>query len=66
MATVGVIFGHIPVLLKTCFLNYITDLDKNDRQVWLVLSQNTDMACILLNGHDLPCVVPVRCLTFCP
>jgi len=28
------------------------------------LSSNVLTACILLSGHHLPCVVPVRCLTF--
>ena len=32
----------------------------------MVLSQNVVTACILLNDHHLPCVVPVICPTFHP
>ena len=30
----------------------------------VILSRNAITSCILLNCHDLPCVVPVGCLTF--
>lgn len=32
----------------------------------VVLSQDAVTACILLNGHDLPCTVPIKCLTVHP
>lgn len=31
-----------------------------------VVSQNVVTACDLLNGHDLPCAMAVRCLIFSP
>ena len=31
-----------------------------------ILSQNVITDCILFNGHDLPCIVPVKHLTFHP
>ena len=48
-------FRHILVLLKACFLNCLQTR---------TLSQNEVTACILLNGHDLPCTESVRHLTF--
>ena len=30
------------------------------------LSQDAIIAYVLLNGHDLPCIVPVKRLIFCP
>ena len=50
-------FRHVLVLLKACFLNCLQTR---------TLSQNEVTACILLNCHDLPSVVPVGCLTFQP
>lgn len=35
-------------------------------QAGVVLAQNAVTAYILLNGNDLPCIVPVTHLTFCP
>lgn len=32
----------------------------------MVLSQDAVTACILLNGRDLPCTVPIKCLTSHP
>lgn len=32
----------------------------------VVLSQNVVTACILFNGHDILCIVPVKHLTFIP
>ena len=35
-------------------------------QAGMVLSQNAVSVFILYNGHDLPCTVPVKHLTFPP
>ena len=35
-------------------------------QAGVVFSQNALTACNWLNGHDLPCIVPVQHLTFHP
>ena len=32
----------------------------------VVVSQDAVTACILLNGRDLPCTVPTKCLTSHP
>ena len=50
-------FRHVLVLLEACFLNCLQTR---------TLSQNEVTACILLNCHDLPSVVPVGCLAFHP
>lgn len=35
-------------------------------QAGVLLSQNALTACSLLNGHDLPCILPLKHLTFHP
>ena len=64
-------FGHVPVLLKTwVFWTVLQTRPKKQKQnqkqnyAGVVLSQNVVTACTLLNCHNLPCVVPVICLTF--
>ena len=32
----------------------------------VVLSQNTGTACALHNGHNLPCIVPIKYFIFPP
>ena len=51
------------LIKKLGFLNCVADQDKK-KKAGVVLSQNVVTACTLLNCHNLPCVVPVTCLTF--
>ena len=49
---------------NSSFLNCIADQDKNHGGCGI--TSDVVSARILLNGHDLLCVVPVRCLIFRP